>query len=441
MLPTFNADLLTQLQTTIIDGLSTVSVDDSRAYRAALALPEPYALQAEIIKHPAKRKIICAGRRAGKTIMAARMAVDAFLDGKRVLLSSTSQDQADAFWEYIVEWLQPLIQSKTVYKNEVRRILRLETGRVQVKTGSNPNALRGGKSDLLVLDECAYLDPDAWRKVGAPMLADSVGTAVFISTPKRRNWFFELYTQAISDTTGHWAAWNFASDQNPFLTDEALTALVSDMTEEDYRQEILAEFLEGEGAVFRYVSERCTAERKTPYSGRFVAGLDWAQVKDYTVMMVVDTETRTVVDYDRFKGVDWALQRGRVRAMVDRWRIGAIWAENNSVGSPNVEALQREGMKVYAFETTAASKPMLIESLVLAFDRGEITVLNDPIIKAELMAYERKVSSTGRSQYSAPDGLHDDTVMALALAWYGVLRRPQAQIRRTSHNLWPNARR
>lgn len=73
-----------------------------------------------------------------------------------------------------------------------------------------------------------------------------------------------------------------------------------------------------------------------------------------------------------------------------------------------------------AFETTAVSKPPLIESLVLAFDRGEITALNDPIMRGELMAYERRVSATGRSQYSAPDGAHDDTVMALALAWYGV---------------------
>jgi len=57
---------------------------------------------------------------------------------------------------------------------------------------------------------------------------------------------------------------------------------------------------------------------------------------------------------------------------------------------------------------------------VLAFDRGEVTALNDPVLVGELMAYERTVTATGRSQYSAPDGLHDDTVMALALAWYGI---------------------
>jgi phage terminase large subunit-like protein len=378
-------------------------------------------LQREIIDSPAKRKVVCAGRRGGKTVLAAYMAVDALMQGRRVLLSSTSQDQADVFWEYITDWLSPLLVSGHLYKNEVKRIVRLGAGQVQVKTGRHPDALRGGMADLLVLDECAYLDPDAWRKVGAPMLADNDGTAVFISTPSRRNWFFELYNTAVADDTGRWAAWHFTTHANPYLPQTALDALIADMTQDDYQQEIEARFLEGQGSVFRYVDERCTADRRAPYPGRFVMGLDWAQAKDFTAMIVLDMQTSTVVDMDRFNGIDWALQRGRVRAMFDKWQLSEIVAESNSIGGPNIEALQREGLPVRAFETTGTSKPPLIESLVLAFDRGEITVLDDPVMKGELMAYERTVTATGRSQYSAPEGLHDDCVMALALAWHGVV--------------------
>jgi hypothetical protein len=376
---------------------------------------------------PAKRKIVCAGRRGGKTILAAYMAVDALLHGKRVLLSSTSQDQADVFWEYLIDWLAPLVTTPHLYKNEVKRIVKLGQGQIQVKTGRNPDALRGGMADLLVLDECAYLDADAWRKVGAPMLADTDGTAIFISTPSRRNWFFELYQQAISDGDGRWGAWHFTTIANPYLSQTALDALVADMTAEDYQQEILAEFLEGQGSVFRYVTERCTAARVAPYPGRFVIGLDWAKERDYTVLLVMDEVRRTVVDMDRFNGIDWALQRGRVRVMFDKWQPQRIVAESNSIGGPNIEALQREGLPVDAFETTAVSKPPLIESLILAFDRGEITALNDPVLIGELMAYERTVTATGRSQYSAPEGLHDDTVMALALAWYGIINTQRVE--------------
>lgn len=391
-----------------------------------LNLPKPYPLQLEIMQNPAKRKVLCAGRRMGKTVLAGLMAVGGssyfsggLLDGKRVILSSTSQDQADTFWDYITTWLVPLTTTKQVYKNEVKRVLKFGEGYLQVKTARYPDALRSGHADLVVLDECAYLDADAWRKVVAPMLTDTDGTAVFISTPKRRNWFFELYQQALTDETGRWAAWNFPTTENPHLSQSALDALIADMTEEDYQQEILAQFLEGQGAVFRYVDERCTAQKQAPYTGRFVFGVDWGQQSDYTVIMVIDTQTRTLVDFDRFNGVNWSLQRGRLQTLYERWEPTQIWAESNSIGNPNIEALQQEGLPVRPFETTAVSKAPLIESLVLAFDRGEITCINDPVLKGELMAYERKISATGRSQYSAPAGLHDDCVMALAIAWHG----------------------
>jgi hypothetical protein len=383
-----------------------------------IEIPRPYPLQREIIDHPAKRKVVCAGRRAGKTVMAAVMATERFLAGQRVLLSSTSQEQADVFWSYIRNWLWPAISEYDMYKNEVRRVIQHGDAQIRVKTGHNPDALRSDHADLLILDECARLDPTAWQMVGAPMLADSDGDAVFISTPMRRNWFFELYTKGQGDDP-RWASWNFSTHANPHLKPQALASLIEDMTDDAYQQEIEARFLDNAGSVFRNIDSICTGHRHEPYAGNFVIGIDWAQVTDYTVAVVLDTDRRTVVDYDRFRRMDWALQRGRIQTLFDKWRPTNIVAERNSIGSPNIEALQRDGLPVQAFDTTPSSKPPLIESLVLAFDRNEIVVLNDDVMRSELMAYERTVSSTGRSKYSAPDGMHDDTVMALALAWYG----------------------
>jgi len=391
-----------------------------------VVMPTPHLLQREIALSSAKRKVVCAGRRFGKTIMAARMAVGGdeyngfthgLLDSKRVLISSTSQDQSDIFWDYITDWLVPLFNHPAFYKNEVKRIVRVGQGEIHVKTGHNPDALRGGGVDLLILDECAYLDANAWAKVGAPMLADTDGDAVFISTPKRRNWFFELFTHAQAPENTGWQAWHATTLQNPFLKPEALQRLMQDMTREDYQQEILAEFLEGQGAVFRHIDECATLQPKAPYPGQFVFGVDWAMTNDSTVIIVLDKQTRQMVVYDRFNGIDWALQRGRLMTLYQQWRPEVIIAEENSIGSPNIEALQREGLPVKPFMTTAASKPPLIESLVLAFERGEIVILNDTVLKGELMAFERKVGATGRSQYSAPEGMHDDMVIALALAW------------------------
>ena len=103
-------------------------------------------------------------------------------------------------------------------------------------------------------------------------------------------------------------------------------------------------------------------------------------------------------------------------ALCEQWKPSAICVETNSIGEPNFEELQREGLPVYRFDTTAKSKPQLIENLALSLEKQEFAFQPDPVWTGELEAYERKVSPvTGRSQYSAPEGMHDDTVMARAL--------------------------
>ena len=100
----------------------------------------------------------------------------------------------------------------------------------------------------------------------------------------------------------------------------------------------------------------------------------------------------------------------------DRWHITTIEAESNAMGDPVIEELQRDGLPVVAFQTTGTTKPPLIENLALALEREEWQFIHEPVWTGELEAYERKVSPmTGRSQYSAPEGLHDDTVIARAL--------------------------
>lgn len=389
-------------------------------------LPKPHPMQLEIKRSNAKRVVCCAGRRAGKTTLAAAVAVEKMIAGRRVLLASTTQEQADAFWDKCKTWLADAILAGMFEKNEQRRILTMphSGGRIKVKTASDADTLRGDYADFLVLDECALLAPDAWEKVGAPMLLDNDGDAWFISTPRRRNWFHTLYQKAVADGE-RWQAWHFSSYDNPYLSQTALAELTTDMTEEDIDQEIKAIFLEGEGQVFRNITANLTAPLyATPmdHAGHsFVAGVDWGQRQDFTAISVVCVDCRCEVQLDRFNKIAWDFQRGRLRTAYDLWGIERMVAESNSIGSPNIEALQDEGMTVQPFETTATSKPPLIKSLALALERNEVRWLDVPAATAELNAYESKANAnTGRLSYSAPDGMHDDTVIARALALYAV---------------------
>jgi hypothetical protein len=117
------------------------------------------------------------------------------------------------------------------------------------------------------------------------------------------------------------------------------------------------------------------------------------------------------------------LQRGRLTALHQRFNVGAWLLEYNSIGGPNLEELQRAGLPVIAFNTTNATKMHIIDQLALAFERKAITIPNDPVLVGELQAFESSRTATGLVRYSAPEGMHDDGVMALALAWHAAQNR------------------
>ena len=145
-------------------------------------------------------------------------------------------------------------------------------------------------------------------------------------------------------------------------------------------------------------------------------GVDWGKQNDFTRIRILCRECHRVVDWDGFNQIDYVFQRERLRVLYDRWKPSPVLAESNSIGEPNIEMLQRDGLPVSGFETTATTKPPLIESLALALERGEVQLPQEDA--DELESYEMKTNAnTGRPTYSAPEGAHDDRVIADALTW------------------------
>lgn len=217
-------------------------------------LRHPHEQQARFITSPAKRKVIRAGRRSGKTVGAAIMAVMIFLAGHRVLYATPTAEQVDKFWFEVKRALAEFIDAGIYYKNETLHIIEIEgtENRIKAKTAWNADTLRGDYADLLVLDEWQLMDEDAWSVVGVPMLLDNNGDAVFIYTPpslhsrsvsKARDprHAAKMFKRAEEDTSGRWQAFHFTSHDNPYISIEALREITKDMTGLSYRQEILGE--------------------------------------------------------------------------------------------------------------------------------------------------------------------------------------------------------
>ena len=207
-------------------------------------LKQPHQKQIDFMDDPAKRKVVRAGRRSGKTTGVAIMAVEQFLRGRRILYATPTQEQVDTFWHEVKQALGEAIEAGAFYKNETLHVIeRLGTDqRIRAKTAWDADSLRGDFADILILDEFQDMDVEAWTLVGAPMLLDNNGDAIFIYTKKRgRNHTNDLFKRARADDTGRWATFVFTSFDNPHISEEALSDITDDMTNLGYRMEILAE--------------------------------------------------------------------------------------------------------------------------------------------------------------------------------------------------------
>lgn len=303
-----------------------------------------------------------------------------------------------------------------------RRIDFENGGMIAVRSTHYPDNLRGEGLDLAILDEAAFMDPRVWSEVVRPMLVTTRGQAVFLSTPFGRNWFWDLYRIGLDPEEHEWQSFHKPTRSNPLIEPEELENIRRVTSTHAWLAEYEAQFTDDSGQVFRGIRDAVIYDTvTTPQAGHsYVAGVDWGRDNDYTVIVIIDANTGQIVAMDRFNQIGWSLQRGRLKAMADRWQPDVIWAERNSIGEPNIEALQQDGLPMRAFQTTARSKAPLIESLALAIERAHIGLMDHPVLLGELASYGIERLAGGGYRYSAPSGSHDDTVMATALAWYGV---------------------
>jgi len=360
------------------------------------------------------------GRRFGKTLAACAEAIREALrvPGATIWWVAPTYALAMIGWRKFEELLpHELIAAKSLSERNFQLI---NKSRLWIKSADNPDSLRGEGLDLALIDEASYVKEEAWTASLRPALADKLGRAVFISTPLGRNWFYRAYLQG-QQGEPDWRSWTFRTADNPHIAPDEIEAARHDLPERIFRQEFLAEFIEDAGLVFRKVAEAATALGMAEGQDT-IMGVDFGKHEDFTVLTVLDSQGNMLA-IDRFNQIDYAVQVGRLKAMAERYRPHRIIAELNAMGEPLVEQLQREGLPVIGFNTTAASKAQIIEALALAFERGEIKILPDRTLINELQAFEMTRLPSGAIRYAAPESLHDDMVISLALAWHGLCDR------------------
>ncbi len=211
-----------------------------------------HQIQDAFVNDETSRIVVKAGRRGGKTYGIAKRAVKRFLKGRRQLYGSPTTEQVEAFWFEVCRALAEPIQLGLYKKNEAEHTIEREgtKQRIRAKTCWNANTLRGDYADDLYLDEFQLMAEDTWDEVGAPMLLDTNGSAIFIFTPPSLNssgiskardprHASKFFKEA--QTKEGWKTYHFTSFDNPYISVDALNNITKDMTLDAYRREILAE--------------------------------------------------------------------------------------------------------------------------------------------------------------------------------------------------------
>ncbi len=402
-----------------------------------IRLPNPHQGQRTVEEQARRFNWLSAGRRWRKTTGAVSRAVIAALEGQRILWGAPTFDQVRIGWNETRHG----VGTAAIFTQQRMTAEFPGGGAIIYRSLDDPDNARGHTADGVIIDEVGDVKAAAWYEVLRPMLIDTQGWLWAVGTPNGHNWFWVEHTNAADrEDSIAWQAPTLGVAiedgklvRKPHLLEN--TAIEFEEIEQIWRtvparvfeQEILAEFVEEAGGVFRRVraAATATAQDKAQDDHRYVFGIDWGKHHDFTVVMVLDATTNEQVYMDRFNMIDYAVQMGRLRALAERFGPMQVVPESNSMGEPLIEQLLRDGLPVQPFLTTNASKAQVIDGLALAFERGDLKILDDKVLIGELEAYEAVRLPSGMLRYSAPEGMHDDTVIALALAWDSIANRPR----------------
>ena len=198
--------------------------------------------QQEVWADDTRFKIVAAGRRTGKSRLAAWLLIVNALQTERgqVFYVAPTQGQArDIMWQTLLELGKPVITGSHINNLQIKLV---NGATISLKGADRPETMRGVSLKFLVLDEYADMKPDVFEQILRPALADQKGCAMFIGTPMGRNHFYELYKYADLGDDETYKAWHFTSYDNPILDPNEIDTAKKSMSSYAFRQEFMASF-------------------------------------------------------------------------------------------------------------------------------------------------------------------------------------------------------
>lgn len=323
-------------------------------------------------------------------------------------------------------WVAPVFSQAEIAFNRLRRflgghpdfrinitklIIELPNGAIiHFKSAQDPDSLYGEDVYAAVFDEFTRAKEDAWKALRSTLTATN-GKCKFIGNSKgRKNWGYRLALKARSGEPNYkfFKVTAYDAAKEGIVTLEEIEQAKRDLPDLAFRELYLAEELEDQANPFGMQAiTKCVKPLSTLEPICF--GVDLAKSHDWTVVIGLDVNG-DVCFFERWQS-DWTQTTSKIKSIIGDTPANI---DSTGVGDPIYESISLTCSGALSFKFTQSSKQQLMEGLALSIQKNDISVL-DGVMKDELDSFEFIYSRTG-VKYSAPDGLHDDTVCALALA-------------------------
>lgn len=380
-----------------------------------------------------KGKVVCvkAPRQRGKSYVCQGVLLYYALNfaGTKNALISPTMAQARKIYKELVD----ATYESGVIKKKNETLLEIEFingSTIFFKSAEIRDGLRGYTvTGVLILDEAAFLGPELlelvlpWRQVSnAPML--------MVSTPKVRDGVFYNYYKEGLDGNGNvvsidWCDW----DTSCLISPEMVEQYRKILTANQFKSEILGEWLDDDGMVFSFINENLIPDVRGSYDKVYI-GIDFGAGNggDYTSISAFNEKGEMCfLDFWNDLTTFQQVERLTNDIMQFGYRIASINAENNSIGGPLIDllikSLNENGQrvtvsKINRWTTTNKSKSELVQQMQVALEQALVKLFDNKMLLAQFGAYEAEYNpKTQVITYNGAYGTHDDIVMSTMLAW------------------------
>ncbi len=374
----------------------------------------------QIINGKEKFHIVSVGRQFGKSLMGMNLALYwAINHGPcKILWISPVYSQSNKVLKELLEAIEGsgIIKKANLSDNSIT----LRNGsEIMFRSAERYDAIRGLTCDYGIIDESAFIKNEAWSTAIRPVFAVRGKKVVFISTPKGKNFFYDLYQLGQSGDHPRYKSYAGASADSPYMDPLEIADAQKTLPLNIFSQEYLAKFIDNGGEVFPKVREATFTQWPTP-QGKIYCGIDLGRADDWTVATFMDS-TGNVVEIYRNRQAQWSTMTQEILQLIRKWNA-TVMIEVNSIGDVVYEMIHKEWQDTHPFTTTGKSKPEIIEGLIVDLSDGRVKIPSAELFPAlqhelEIFSYEYNPKSR-QVRYGAPAPHHDDCVMSLCIVNY-----------------------